>query len=406
MHRLLILGALGLVVGGLGVTHFKTLENRLDDLDRRNQEVPRQTRSIENRIDTLGGELAQIRELVQRLADEPSPVAQQLLGRLNEIEGEIGQVRTSVELTEGGLAALESQRDSWSPDTITKRMAELSEGVNRLQLGVDERWNGISSVISATVSMAEQNKNTLQDLDGEVNRDVSKLWQGMVGPTVQLAGEMTVGSGVLLKSQPIPGTDTFETLLITAWHVVRDIRADSGEKDPPIPVSIYTEGGGVWYETASLLEYNAELDTALLRLDTKQPVRYGAKLPTRKELEDLRIFDSIYAVGCPLGNDPIPTHGEIADTHHRVDGNTYWMISAPTYIGNSGGGIYHAQTGCLLGIFSKIYTHGNLRPTVVPHMGLVTPLTQIYDWLEREGYAKLVSVEEPTGAQLALALER
>ena len=28
-----------------------------------------------------------------------------------------------------------------------------------------------------------------------------------------------------------------------------------------------------------------------------------------------------------------------------------------------------------------------LRPTVIPHMGLAVPLSEIYDWLEREGYA-------------------
>jgi len=88
---------------------------------------------------------------------------------------------------------------------------------------------------------------------------------------------------------------------------------------------------------------------------------------------------------CPLGNDPIPTFGEVADTRHTVDGQHYWMISAPTYIGNSGGGIFDARTHELLGIFSKIYTHGTLRPTVIPHMGLVTSLSTIYDWLEKVG---------------------
>ena len=170
----------------------------------------------------------------------------------------------------------------------------------------------------------------------------------------------------------------------------------------PIPVSIYTEGGGVWYEEATLLEHDADLDAALLRLDTSKRIRFGAKLPTRDQLEGIRIFDKIYAVGCPLGNDPIPTPGEIADTHHHVDGNAYWMINAPTYIGNSGGGIFDAQSGALLGIFSKIYTHGSLRPTVVPHMGLVTPLERIYDWLESEGYAELITIDSDRGEKLAL----
>lgn len=403
MHRLLILGALGLIAGSLGVTHFTKIENRLNDLDRYRRQAPNQTRSIETQIENLSGELASIRKLVRDLSNTPSPVTDDLLGRLDTIENDLTSAVDNIHATKGGLAALESQSAAWSPDTITKRMAELSEGVSRLQSGVDERWNGISSVISATASIAEQNQSHLSTLNSDVHRNVRELWQDMVGPTVQLAGEMTVGSGVLLKSEAISGTEDFQTLLITSWHVVRDIRADAKEDDPPIPVSIYTEGGGVWYETASLLEFDVELDTALLRLDTTKEMRHGALLPTRAQLEEQRTFDSIYAVGCPLGNDPIPTSGEIADTHHRVDGNTYWMISAPTYIGNSGGGIYNAETGALLGIFSKIYTHGNLRPTVVPHMGLVTPLGQIYDWLETKGYAKLVSAEEESGVRLALS---
>ena len=33
---------------------------------------------------------------------------------------------------------------------------------------------------------------------------------------------------------------------------------------------------------------------------------------------------------------------------------------------------------------------GALRPTIVPHMGLATPLDAIYAWLESEGYGSLV----------------
>ncbi|HEX6882936.1 MAG TPA: hypothetical protein VF530_06120, partial [Planctomycetota bacterium] len=85
--------------------------------------------------------------------------------------------------------------------------------------------------------------------------------------------------------------------------------------------------------------------------------------------------------------------GEIATCSHHVDGQVYWMINAPTYIGNSGGGIFDADTHELLGLFSKIYTHGSLRPTIVPHMGLVTPLDRVYDWLVQVGHGELVPEE-------------
>jgi hypothetical protein len=138
-------------------------------------------------------------------------------------------------------------------------------------------------------------------------------------------------------------------------------------------------------------------------MNTDRRLECGARLAPAGRIEQARIFEQVYAVGCPLGNDPIPTFGEIADVRHVVDGETYWMISAPTYIGNSGGGIFDAQNHELLGIFSKIYTHGALRPTVVPHMGLVTPLTAIYDWLSDVGYAYVVPDPDPAKAQVASA---
>jgi S1-C subfamily serine protease len=147
-----------------------------------------------------------------------------------------------------------------------------------------------------------------------------------------------------------------------------------------------------------LVAHDVDLDLALLELDIAERVPNGARLPTRERLAEVQVFDPVYAVGCPLGNDPIPTAGEIASTNHRVDGSSYWMISAPTYIGNSGGGIFDARTHELLGIFSKIYTHGSLRSTIVPHMGLVTPMPTIYEWFESVGYGEFAKACEPPAA--------
>ena len=63
------------------------------------------------------------------------------------------------------------------------------------------------------------------------------------------------------------------------------------------------------------------------------------------------------------------------------------MLSAPTFFGNSGGGVYLADTYRLVGISSMIYTYGKMNPTVVPHMGLFVPIETIYRWLDGEGYS-------------------
>jgi S1-C subfamily serine protease len=204
----------------------------------------------------------------------------------------------------------------------------------------------------------------------------------------------------------VDGTEDYVTYLVTAWQVIRDIQTAPDATSTPIPVTIYSRTGEVRSETAQLLKNDVALDVALLKLNSTKPVECGAKLASRERLRQVSTFEQIYAVGCPLGNDPIPTFGEVADTHHTVDGQHYWMISAPTYIGNSGGGVFDADTHELLGIFTKIYTHGTLRPTVVPHMGLATPLPAIYDWLDQVGYARLEPAVESQPEAAAATVKR
>ena len=75
----------------------------------------------------------------------------------------------------------------------------------------------------------------------------------------------------------------------------------------------------------------------------------------------------------------------------------------PTYIGNSGGGIFDGERHVLLALFSKIYTHGTIRPTVIPHMGLASPLDAVYDWLEDGDIAQVVPDEDGLAVHLELS---
>ncbi|MEZ6018811.1 MAG: trypsin-like peptidase domain-containing protein [Planctomycetota bacterium] len=241
----------------------------------------------------------------------------------------------------------------------------------------------------------------IEEVVEPVEGQVEYRWRRIVGPTVQLAGDTTVGSGVVLRSTPNRDGEGYETQVLTARHVVRDILADKLDpEDKTVPVTIYPRAARPSSAPHISSPTTRPLDAALLLLDDDKPVANGATLASRSYLASRHIFHSIYAVGCPLGNDPIPTRGEISDLDHFIDGSTYWMISAPTYIGNSGGGIYDGEKNHLMGLFSKIYTHGNLRPTIVPHMGLVSPLALVYQWLEDEGIAKVIDEGDTAVIQL------
>jgi len=278
-----------------------------------------------------------------------------------------------------------------SDESFTERIADLHRSIDEFDQNVEDRLTSSSRAIGSI-------KKSLQ-------KDYELLLHNLMEPTVQVSGKETVGTGVIIGSN---GADhSSETkYILTAWHVIRDLFYDSENLSPEIEVQAYNTGKTkvVGTHSAYLVEYDADIDVALLRLRDLGSPLVGAKLPDFTTSEAGRVFQSVYAVGCPLGNNPVPTLGEILDIDHQVDGQKYWMISAPTYIGNSGGGVFDKETHELLGIFTKIYTHGSVRPSVVPHMGLMAPMDQVYKWMDRVGYASLIpNFESEPGPNGSLA---
>ncbi len=390
MNKILLSIAL-VAVALLAAGHEQELRQRVRELEQTPGVDPRTVAELEQRIESLQGELAVTREIVSEDRTKQRVLA---------IEDRLGQ--TGVALARHGrrLRGWETLWRGHEPDLFEDRLQELREVL-------EQRWLELDGLAASTAHMAEQDRERIDELDDSLDvlqagRNIQRMWHDLVGPVVQIAGDATVGSGVLLESRRT-GDDAWLTYLLTSWHVVRDIYGSTDNVDLPVDVKVYLEDGSTVMETATMLVYDVELDTALLRLETDLPVSHGARLAPRSRVEGVQVFDAVYAVGCPLGNDPIPTAGEIAATHHVVDGESYWMISAPTYIGNSGGGIFDAESHELLGIFSKIYTHGSVRSTIVPHMGLVTPLEKIYGWLDDAGYGHVAQVET---AETTLATAR
>ena len=370
----LVLGSSGVVVQRLGV-----LRERLDVSE--NDRV-RQTEAMREHMSGVRTELSGIRKELETAFGQIAGT-EQLYERLQNAEQHLGSMGAAIEAQSSSLVELERAQASFVPG-LEK---ELEERDQRLQ----RRYEALSELVASAQQAAKDSTSRLAELDRTLTTppDLHAMWRELVGPVAMLSGDASVGSGVLLPSKPLD-EGGFRTLVLTAWHVVRDIQGDPPDLKLPVPVRVYDEDGTTRSEQAKLLIHDPKLDAALLELVTEDALENGARLPSRSHLDQTCIFDPVVAVGCPLGNDPIPTRGEVATCHHEVDGEVYWMINAPTYIGNSGGGIFDAKTHELLGIFSKIYTHGSLRPTIVPHMGLVTPLTKIYDWLASVGYGDLV----------------
>lgn len=386
----LSLAALGFL-GYVGANGVDAVQLRIDEIERASLADGRMARSLERDLEHA---LIEVRDLRGQLdaSQQQLGEAKGLVTRLQETEGRLNDLGSELAQHGERVERVASVQASYDPTTLEGDLESLSE-----------RWDRAYDMAATAAELAGASRKRLEELDQQFGfeRDPNKMWDTLVGPIVQLAGEDSVGSGILFRAPALGDRGKEIDYVLTAWHVVRDIQGSLYNRDMPVPVSIYLDETTIRSETATLLEFDAEIDVALLRLDIDDSAPNVARLGSRARLSGVEIFDRVYAVGCPLGNDPIPTTGEVAATAHEVDGESYLMISAPTYVGNSGGGIFDAATHELLGVFSKVYTHGSLRPTIVTHMGLVTPLDVVYDWLSETPYAFLVPTSLRTAAAMA-----
>lgn len=383
--------SLSLVFASAGGLEWARLNARLTTLERRPIADP-------GYLSQLDARQARSEATLEELVDAASDREERLYQRLAGLDRSVHEARDGQSQLVDRIGLLESTADE---------PAGMRVEIEALSSLLEEREAQIAALQRTAAETARVHRERLDELqrqleDGRqgVDPDPTVLWRELVGPSVQISGDETVGSGVLLRSERL-ADGRYRTNVLTAWHVVRDLYPLSDDREANIPVKIYDPTGRYRIEHAKLVARDAEIDVALLELETEQAFENGVRLAPRERLNAMRVFDPIYAVGCPLGNDPIPTRGELASTAHAIDGETYWMISAPTYIGNSGGGVFNARTNELVGIFSKIYTHGTMRSTIVPHMGLATPLSTIYDWLAGEGYAGVFTPSEDADVRTA-----
>ncbi len=219
-----------------------------------------------------------------------------------------------------------------------------------------------------------------------ITPDVTALYRDVLHPSVQVTGLGGVGGGTLLYSK------RGRTYVITAYHVVPKPADGEGHG---IQVKLYNERG-MPEETVEgvLVASDERKDLALLRISSDRTCPNVARLASREALRSIKVFTPVYAVGCPLGHDPLPTLGEVATLNKEVGSERFWMTNAPTIFGNSGGGIFHRETREMIGVSVMICTYDGVISTPVPHLGILVSLDVVYDWLDSLGYRFIYDPDE------------
>jgi hypothetical protein len=173
-------------------------------------------------------------------------------------------------------------------------------------------------------------------------------------PVVRVLSGGGGGSGTVVYSEDRENDGTFETFVMTNHHVIDNLirvekkwdnltgsyRFEENNEQADVELFSYANGGSTITKSvvkANIVAYIANEDIALLHLVHPFKIQFVAKiLPADKQL---RLFQEIYAVGCPLLVDPMFTKGEVTDLDNTIDKKSYIGGTANIIWGNSGGAV-------------------------------------------------------------------
>lgn len=213
------------------------------------------------------------------------------------------------------------------------------------------------------------------------------------------------GSATIVASLPLE--NKYETYAFTNHHVVEENIKVKKEYDPLVGKEVPRELKSVvevdfprfkgdrvlGYNSvqADILLYDKHQDIALLRF--RDVAQYpAAVLIPKKDVERLQFLQTILTIGAALGEHPIGTLGLLSGMQIEIDNFEYWISTAQSIFGNSGGGVFAELDGVwyFLGIPSRIAVLPiGFSQQAITHMGYFVPPHRIHKWLEDTHYQYL-----------------
>jgi S1-C subfamily serine protease len=256
----------------------------------------------------------------------------------------------------------------------------------------------------------------------KASKEIIQKHEQMFYPTVRVRTKKAGGSGTVVYSENYK--DEVYTYVITNHHVIADSVHLEKKWDPVLKRKVdkeildtvfveffrynnYSHTVGSFAVEADIVAYsevNGGQDWALLRVrDKENTADWVANMFPLDDIENVHIFDEVYAVGASLGHPPVASDGHISYMDDEIEHYKYWMSSAPTIFGNSGGAVYRWSDGRkqyeYIGIPSRISIQPmGFSADAITHMGYFIPIDRVYKLLEENDYQFIydnkVSIEE------------
>ena len=242
------------------------------------------------------------------------------------------------------------------------------------------------------------------------NKATIQKHEEMFYPTVRVRTKKAGGSGTVVYSNK--SDNEVYTYVITNHHVIADSIHVEKKWDPVLKkktdkeildtVSVeffkynnYSHSIGSFAVEADIVAYSdveGGQDWALLRTRDKENIAdFVASIFPLSDINNIHIFDDCYAVGASLGHPPVASNGMITYMDDEIDHYKYWMSSAPTIFGNSGGAVYRYSPKRkhyeYIGVPSRISIQPmGFSADAITHMGYFIPINRIYDLLDANDY--------------------
>ena len=244
----------------------------------------------------------------------------------------------------------------------------------------------------------------------KASKEIIQQHEEMFYPTVRVRTKKAGGSGTVVYSEKYK--DEVYTYIITNQHVIDDSVHIEKRWDPVLKRKVdkeildtvyveyfkynnYSHTVGSFAVEADIVAYSevdGGQDWALLRMrDTENKADWVANMFPLDDIENVHIFDDCYAVGASLGHPPVASNGMITYMDDEIDHYKYWMSSAPTIFGNSGGAVYrwsgNRKKYEYIGIPSRISIQPmGFSADAITHMGYFIPIDRVYNLLEENDY--------------------
>jgi serine protease Do len=254
------------------------------------------------------------------------------------------------------------------PLAVVVAIAALAYGCAIARLGAPSREDVLASLVPSAVQIVVENPE---------------------------GRRFRTGSGVIIAVRPAASgsTDGAHCFVLTSGHTVSGAAAQKA-----IYLLFGRQRGEGTKASAMVVAHRetADVDVALLRAESRDCV------PARPAGAP-RLGEPIWVLTFPWGRNMVLAGGIVSQVHGEGaadrESASHFMVDAPVSYGSSGGGVYEARGGGLIGLVegyrtARVTSQGSEPPWYIdvpmPGQTLVTPLADIQRFLADTGHADLI----------------